>query len=260
MRNFFYNKKINLIIKNHIEKKLLEINKFKYVYAVMSKSNPENFITISNENEWFRIYHKNKFQFHDPVLITALDRFTPFLWDENIMLNAGEKIPKILTLAKNHNITNGYTSVLHDQYNNLAVLSIMLDKNTKENIDNLFIENDRKPQEILIATHEKLINLYRENKIIEKPSKTKARRILSKRENEIIYWASVGKSYQEISIILGIKTTTVKFHMGNIVNKLGVSNAKHAIRVGVEKNIIRQLIYEDERENHIPQHIQRREF
>ncbi|MGL9750687.1 MAG: helix-turn-helix transcriptional regulator [Symbiopectobacterium sp.] len=40
----------------------------------------------------------------------------------------------------------------------------------------------------------------------------------------------MGKSYQEIAIILAIKLTTVKYHMGNAVKKLCVNNAKHAIK------------------------------
>ncbi|QBY46858.1 helix-turn-helix transcriptional regulator (plasmid) [Arsenophonus nasoniae] len=59
-------------------------------------------------------------------------------------------------------------------------------------------------------------------------------RRLSKRENEVLHWVSVGKTYWEISLILGIKEGTVKFHMGNVVHKLGVRSAKQAIRASVE--------------------------
>ncbi|WP_222409740.1 LuxR C-terminal-related transcriptional regulator, partial [Yersinia aldovae] len=41
------------------------------------------------------------------------------------------------------------------------------------------------------------------------------------------------------SIILGIKRSTVKFHIGNVVRKLGVLNAKHAIRLGIELQLIK---------------------
>ena len=67
------------------------------------------------------------------------------------------------------------------------------------------------------------------------------REIFSPRENEILYWASVGKTYSEVSIILGIKRSTVKFHIGNVVRKLGVLNAKHAIRLGIELKLIKPI-------------------
>lgn len=48
----------------------------------------------------------------------------------------------------------------------------------------------------------------------------------------------MGKTYGEIAAIAGISMSTVKFHMGNIVSKLGVSNARQAIRLGVELELI----------------------
>ncbi|MFV0949558.1 helix-turn-helix transcriptional regulator [Wolbachia endosymbiont of Nasonia giraulti] len=59
-------------------------------------------------------------------------------------------------------------------------------------------------------------------------------RRLTKRENEVLHWVSAGKTYWEISVILGIKEGTVKFHMGNVVRKLDVCSAKQAIRARVE--------------------------
>lgn len=58
------------------------------------------------------------------------------------------------------------------------------------------------------------------------------------REHEVLYWASMGKTYAEIATIIGISVRTVKFHMGNVVSKLGVSNARQAIRLGVELELI----------------------
>ena len=79
---------------------------------------------------------------------------------------------------------------------------------------------------LLITTHDKLTACYKE---INSPTyfdKMNNKEIFSKRENQIIYWASMGKSYQEIALILGMKLTTIKYHIGNAVKKLGVTNAK----------------------------------
>ncbi|PAV07708.1 hypothetical protein CBG25_04745 [Arsenophonus sp. ENCA] len=65
-------------------------------------------------------------------------------------------------------------------------------------------------------------------------SEMKLFRRLTKRENEVLHWVSAGKTYWEISVILGIKVTTVKFHIGNVVRKLDVCSAKQAIRASVE--------------------------
>ncbi|WP_016585404.1 helix-turn-helix transcriptional regulator, partial [Yersinia pestis] len=103
--------------------------------------------------------------------------------------------------------------------------------------------NKEKIQMLLIFIHDKMLGLYNkshhENNTLNK--KENKREIFSPRENEILYWASVGKTYSEIAIILGIKKSTVKFHIGNIVRKLGVLNAKHAIRLGIELQLIKPI-------------------
>lgn len=94
---------------------------------------------------------------------------------------------------------------------------------------------------LLISAHEKLTSLYREMSRNRNNSKSQEADLFSQRENEILHWASMGKTYQEIALILGITTSTVKFHIGNVVKKLGVLNAKHAIRLGVEMNLIKPV-------------------
>lgn len=243
---FFDNQAINTSVKEYLERKLVQFNNIKYAYAIMSKRNPADFSIISNRQEWFEVYIENNFQFIDPVLITALYRMTPFSWDENLMLNKGVKVPKLFDMARNHDIINGYTFVLHDHNNNLVVLSIMLDKHCDENIEELIQLNKDKLQMLLITTHEKLTQLYQEQSRKADFEEMNTRELFTSRENEIIYWASVGKSYQEIALILGIKLTTVKYHIGNAVKKLGVTNAKHAIRLGIELNLIRPVLPDGE--------------
>ncbi|WP_337263646.1 MULTISPECIES: helix-turn-helix transcriptional regulator [unclassified Serratia (in: enterobacteria)] len=240
--SFFNNTFINTSIKNYLEKNLKAFHNIKYAYAIMNKKNPNDFAIISNRTEWFDFYIKNNFQFIDPVLITASYRFTPFLWDENIMISSGLKMPKIFDMAKNYDVINGYTFVLHDHNHNLVVLSLIMDKSCDDNIEKTIVDKKNDIQMLLLATHEKLIALYQEVNDPHHVDKKSQKEILSKRENEILYWASMGKSYQEIALILEIKLTTVKYHVGNAIKKLGVTNAKHAIRLGVELKLIRPVL------------------
>ena len=239
--SFFSNININASIKNYLEKNLKPFNNIKYAYAIMNKKNPTNFAIISNRTEWFEFYTKNNYQFIDPVLITASYRVTPFPWDENIMISSGLKMPKIFDMAKNYNVINGYTFVLHDHYHNLVVLSMIIDDTCDDDIEALITDKKNDLQMLLLTTHEKLLTLYQEFSTASNLEKTAPKELFSERENEILYWASMGKSYQEIALILGIKLTTVKYHIGNAVKKLGVTNAKHAIRLGIELNLIRPV-------------------
>ncbi|WP_052044847.1 helix-turn-helix transcriptional regulator (plasmid) [Candidatus Arsenophonus nilaparvatae] len=107
----------------------------------------------------------------------------------------------------------------------------------EQNSPELETQIKEKLQMLLMVTHNKLIDAYTERSNEGK----KATVIFSPRENEILYWVSLGKTYLEIAMILGIKTGTVKFHMSNVVKKLGVCNAKQAIRVSAELGLIKRL-------------------
>lgn len=52
---------------------------------------------------------------------------------------------------------------------------------------------------------------------------------LSAREHELLAWLAHGKSDAEISCILGISVSTVRFHLGNLLAKLGAANRCHAV-------------------------------
>ncbi|WP_145585476.1 MULTISPECIES: helix-turn-helix transcriptional regulator [Yersinia] len=234
---FFKNKLINSSIKKQLERKLEKYNNIKYAYAIMNKRNPCDFTAISNRDKWVDFYIQNNFQFIDPVLLTAAHRVTPFSWDENIIL----KSPKLFDLAKQHDFINGYTFVLHDQNSNLVVLSLMIGKDV--DVEKEFDQEKGNIQLLLMNTHEELTSLYNDVNSTNYFYKMNKNEIFSKRENEIIYWASVGKSYQEIALILGIQPTTVKHHMGRAVRKLGVTNAKHAISLAVELQLIKPVYY-----------------
>lgn len=245
-RSFFDNEIINNEIKRDLESELTNYNNIKYVYAIMNKRNPVDFSVISNRTDWFELYTKNNFQFIDPVLITASNRLTPFSWDENLIVEPGVKFSTLFDAAKGYNIVNGYTFVLHDHHHNLVVLSFFLDGQYSGDVGKLE-KNKNKLQMLLIITHESLITKYQNINSVGYFERINGKEIFSARENEVLYLASMGKSYQEIALILGVKLTTIKYHIGNAVKKLGVTNAKHAIRLGMELQLIRPVLLDVEK-------------
>ena len=63
---------------------------------------------------------------------------------------------------------------------------------------------------------------------------------LSLRENEILEWIIEGKSTWDISAILGITESTVKYHVDNIMKKLGAVNRPHAVAIAMQEELIRR--------------------
>jgi DNA-binding NarL/FixJ family response regulator len=60
---------------------------------------------------------------------------------------------------------------------------------------------------------------------------------LSDREREVLQLISIGKSNQEIATALSIAESTVKFHVNNILSKLGVSDRTGAAIAALKRGI-----------------------
>lgn len=63
--------------------------------------------------------------------------------------------------------------------------------------------------------------------------RTIGRAALTKRESEVLYWVSMGKTNGEVGEIIGAKPLTVKKHLEHIYDKLGVPNRTAAARLTV---------------------------
>ncbi len=74
--------------------------------------------------------------------------------------------------------------------------------------------------------------------------------LLSKREEEILRWVAAGKTNWEISVILKVSLNTVKFHLKNIFQKIGVENRWSAIaywQTGEQHRVIAPSAPSDDR-------------
>lgn len=112
---FFSDAEKNKYIKESLEKRLGEYNKLNYVYAVMNKKNMDEMIIISNfPEEVAENYLGNKYQNVDPVIINALNRFSPFSWDESLKVNSIWSVGRVFEKIKSHNVIEGHAFVLHD--------------------------------------------------------------------------------------------------------------------------------------------------
>ncbi|ADU71886.1 LuxR family transcriptional regulator [Pantoea sp. At-9b] len=233
---FFANVNKNNHVKQYLEKNLEKYAGIDYAYFLMNKRNIDEIVVISSISKYFdEVYLAKKHQRIDPVIINALNRVSPIIWDENLMINSQWTINKIFNAVKPfYNIVSGQTFVLHDYNNNLVLLSLYINKYLMVDVNEKATKDRHDLQGLLIDTHEMMLHLYRDESERHKSEEN----MLSSRENEILYWSSTGKTYPEIAHMLNITVSTVKFHMGKIVKKMGVNNAKHAISLAIELNII----------------------
>ena len=189
---------------------------------------------ISNfPREYYERYCTEKLYLVDSVIEAARHRVTPFPWDTDITM--GEEGSNIFDIAKHYRITAGYSFVVHDHFGNMGTLHICNHTYDADAFNRLIEENREHLQMQLLETHERYVArfgaagfLFARN--LHNP--------LSERENEVLHWASIGKTYEEIAVILNISERTVKFHMRNVVSKLKAVNAKHAIKKASDMHLL----------------------
>jgi LuxR family quorum-sensing system transcriptional regulator ExpR len=228
--------------KNYLDKEIAQFGDFSFAYMILNKKAPlQTLITSNYPSQWVDIYKERNYQRLDPVVLAALQRVSPFRWDEGTPINSWQGPSEIFSQAKSYNISQGYTFVLHDHEHNLAMLSLTLNDSQSIDIEDQLHPNKARLQMLLAHVHESITTRQRETARNNRYHPSAEKDPLSPRENEVLYWASMGKTYQEIAIILDVKSRTVKFHIGNIVKKMGVTNAKHAIRLRAEWQLIKPI-------------------
>ncbi|WP_392566325.1 LuxR family transcriptional regulator [Utexia brackfieldae] len=208
-----------------------DIEQFAYFVANKRAIN-EPQIFSNYPKKWLKVYKERNLHMQDPIINFAFNSIIPFSWSDAI-LNISAKEKYFLNQAEKYYLNDGYSFTLHDANGNFAALSIGNPRNS-EKFSHLI--NAQKPnlQMLLIEIHHDYLSNYF-NLITQNILKDKQ---ITKREKEILIWCSKGKTYNEISIIIGITERTVKFHMANLVKKLNVCNAKHAIFKAHELNLI----------------------
>jgi DNA-binding NarL/FixJ family response regulator len=102
-----------------------------------------------------------------------------------------------------------------------------------------YLLKDAEPDELLVAIRtvhsgKKYIPPDIGAKLAERMSNPQ----LSDRELEVVRLMVAGKNTQEISAALCIAESTVKFHVNNILSKLGVSDRTQAIVVALKRGIV----------------------
>ncbi|EAT7031383.1 LuxR family transcriptional regulator [Salmonella enterica] len=221
------------MLQKYIEENLLLSANNEYAYMFVSKRNPSDALIISSyPEEWLELYRAHNYQLTDPVVLTAFRSFSPFIWDENITLQSGLKVQGLFSRAKQYNICQGFTFVLHDHKNNLGLLSFTV--TTANPAEQLSLVGGAM-QMLLIKIHEEMYRLAEQSaadKTIHHADTD--RTFFTPREKEVLYWASMGKTYGETATILDISVSTVKFHIRNVISRLGVSNVRQAIRLSIE--------------------------
>ena len=133
---------------------------------------------------------KSRVAVYDPVVLTARNRLTPFAWDEQIMADAGCTFPSCSEQAREFGVTHGYTFVLHDYNDNLVTLSFAF--NVEQRAEAIQALTDRKGI-FRYCWPQSMSRTWRCPHCQKNAASLERNARFTDRENEILYWASVGK-------------------------------------------------------------------
>ncbi len=175
--------------------------------------------------EFVKLYKEKDLHLTDPIAQSGLSGIKPVHWQKY----RNEPSAKFLfSLASQFGITDrGLTIPLLCRGSQAAMYSINADVPQK---DWFKYRTEYIGELQILATylHSARQELAQEDETPE----------LTARESEVLTWTAAGKSYWEISMILGISERTVRFFMTNTRNKMGVVTNSQAVAQGVWRGII----------------------
>ncbi|OOE11762.1 hypothetical protein BSR09_11045 [Stutzerimonas degradans] len=188
-------------------------------------------LLVSNHHAcWQQLYRRRGYQCIDPFVRHARCCALPFLWRQvNVRTSSCSLEAAFLACARRHGIDvcRGASIPVHVRGDQLALLSI---SQAVESGDG----RDIRIRDALLLSGVATTLHLRVGQLIEgcRP------RSLTRRERECLLWASRGKAQEEIALILGLRSRTVRFHQENAMCKLGAPNIAAAVAMATALGLL----------------------
>ncbi|MDE7547007.1 autoinducer binding domain-containing protein [Acetobacter fabarum] len=204
---------------------LTRLGPFAHTIGMVHKTHVKEryLIDTTYPDSWMQYYLKNCYQNIDPVIENARHKFSPYDWNSINIRNNDQK--KMMREFQDTGFKSGYVVPLPVSPSMLLLVGIA-SNDTEINF------RDRAMLQIAVnhyhARYMQLIN--------DSPQKEECS--LSDRERECLLWSAHGKNTSEISSILRISENTVKYHLKNIMQKLGSHNRIQAVVKAINLGLI----------------------
>lgn len=165
---------------------------------------------------WSTRYLGNNYLAIDPVIHEARHRTTSFVWSDATFT---EQRP-FWEEARACSVRHGWTLGMRGPRGETSLISLgrSADPMSRAELANV----DGKLVWLAQLSHEVISAMFLRDVLPELPA-------LTERERDVLRWTAVGKTCQEIGVILGITTRTVTFHVTSLLGKLDAVNKTHAV-------------------------------
>lgn len=188
----------------------------------------DNFINHSFNPQWLDTYFSQNYSTIDPVIAHAAKRNETFEWVQAYR-TAGDRCPgSFFDAARDYGLHNGLACSASQkpghEPNTFTICSVA-------NIN-------KKQLELTACILNILTPAFHEIMVSFQPLPSEQQVFLTGKELEVLGWAKQGKSVWDISTILRISESTVKFHLQNSYRKLDAGNRAHAIAKAIQLGLI----------------------
>jgi len=186
--------------------------------------------------EWRERYDHKGYSSVDPVVLSCRRNVMPLKWS-NIALGQfkngqREQDVAVMDEAKEFGLAYGWTVPLHNAGGEWNLFSI-----ASSSYDDFFMY-DHDPRLALTYLILPVIDKVITETSVERLEKQSKANSVTKREREVIAWAADGKTNWEISQIIGVSESTVRFHLKNVARKMGATNTVSAVSKAILYGII----------------------
>lgn len=198
-----------------------------YARKIPELTPKEHFFALTYQDDWVRHYQDQDFFSIDPVLKAGAQSLLPVDWD--VLDRRAPKVQQMFGEAQDFDVGHkGLTFPIRGVNGETALLSITSDFSDREwsQTKSIYI---RDFQVIANFIHEMIIRTEGGGRLCPK---------LSPREIECLRWASEGKTYEDIAVLIGIRTGTVKTYMEMSRRKLNALNTTHTVARAISFKLI----------------------
>lgn len=185
-------------------------------------------LATSYPEDWMKYYNEKKYLDYDPVAKQALESHVPFFWDDlEQSAPMSDTAKLIMNQGSEAGVKDGIGIPLFGKAGEITAVGLARTDSDKSRDYNFMAGA------FLLTTHfhHKFRALYLEEYPANQPS-------LTAREKDVLSWAAEGKNNEEIAIILGISSASVKSYFKGCFRKLEVNNRGYAISKAVLLGLI----------------------
>lgn len=164
---------------------------------------------------WLTRYVARGYQKTDRLVTAAIAAIQPFFFED--VFNTPPSLPEQVEMETMFPYRRGFVVPMHSPFGRFAILSAASDLSDEEWHDQRFHSLAR--VSLLAHTaHQSAEGLA-----------SRAAVSLSEREKSVLKWSALGKTSDEIALLLGVTERTVRKHIASCMDKLGAASRIQAV-------------------------------